>query len=94
MPHKKYIHQPISITQSAYLDLRGVVLPVVQQQVCKAPGLWGVLAHACSVRVHSLEGIRVPFPPVAEGMCVYFCLLFCLREGLRNLILPVCLKKK
>lgn len=37
---------PRSLT---YLNLGGVVLPVVQEQVREASGLWGVLAQAGSV---------------------------------------------
>lgn len=79
----------IVIVVCVLLDLGVVVLPIVQEQVREASGLWGVLAQACSVRVYCLERIRVPFPPVAECVWVHFHLLFCLREGLCNLILPI-----
>lgn len=77
-----------------YLNLGGVVLPVVQEQVREASGLWGVLAQAGSVWVYRLERIQVPFPPVAECMGIHLHLLFCLWEGLSNLIVPICLEKK
>lgn len=82
---------PRSLT---YLNLGGVVLPVVQEQVREASALWGVLAQAGSVWVYHLERIQVPFPPVAECMGIHLHLLFCLWEGLSNLIVPICLKKK
>lgn len=77
-----------------YLNLGGVVLPIVQQQVCEASGLRRVLADACSVCVYRLEKVQVSFPPVAVCMGIDFHLLLCVREGLSNSILPICLKKK
>lgn len=49
-----------------HLNLGGVVLPIVQDQVCETSGLRGVLAQAGSVRIYGLDRIQVPFPPVAE----------------------------
>lgn len=79
----------IVIVICVLLDLGGVVLAVVQEQVCEASGLWGVLARACSVRVHRLEGIQAPFPAVAEGVRVHLHLRLRSREGLGTLMLPV-----
>lgn len=61
--------------------------------MCEASGLWGVLARACSVRVHRLEGIQAPFPAVAEGVRVHLHLRLRSREGLGTLMLPVCLER-
>lgn len=77
-----------------YLNLSVVVLPIIQQQVREASGIWGVLAHAGPVRVYPLERVQVPFPPVAVRVWVHFHVFFCWREDLGNLILPICLGKR